>query len=260
MSNGAQQTNDTANVEAGTLQDVSGPPEWPHRLEARLGLEARGLERVPASERADKIRISDYVQMGLIWFSSNATLNNLALGLLGPTVFQLGLKDAIFLGVFGILVGSAGTAYISTFGPLSGCRTLVSGIGKHTVTTYADTPQVVARYTMGWWPAKICAALNIVIMLGYGLVDCLLAGQTLSAVANNSISVIVGTIIASMISLIVALVGIKAFHIYERYAGIPQVLMLFILIGVAGPKFNAGSQSLGMVKPSLPIASVSSSW
>lgn len=85
----------------------------------------------------------------------------------------------------------------------------------------------------------------MVIMLGYGLVDCLIAGQLLSAVANGSMTVIVGTIIAAIISLVVALFGIKLFHTYERYAFIPQILVLFILIGVAGPKFNASSATVG---------------
>lgn len=98
---------------------------------------------------------------------------------------------------------------------------------------------------MGWWPSKICVLLNMVIMLGYGLVDCLIAGQLLSAVANGSMTVIVGTIIAAIISLVVALFGIKLFHIYERYAFVPQILVLFILIGVAGPYFNAGSSTAG---------------
>ncbi|KKY28285.1 putative nucleoside [Phaeomoniella chlamydospora] len=110
-------------------------------------------------------------------------------------------------------------------------------------TAFSDF--VVARYTMGWWPSKLPVLLNMVIMLGYGLVDCLIAGQNLSAVAGGSMTVIVGTIIAAAISLVVALFGIKLFHIYERYAFIPQLLVLFILVGVAGPKFNAGSATSG---------------
>jgi purine-cytosine permease-like protein len=108
-----------------------------------------------------------------------------------------------------------------------------------------DSIQVVARYTMGWWPSKLCVLLNIVIMLGYGLVDCLLTGQVLSAVADGNMTVIVGTIIAALVSLVIALFGIKLFHTYERYAFIPQILVCFVLIGVAGPKFNASSQSSG---------------
>ncbi|KIW25490.1 uncharacterized protein PV07_08656 [Cladophialophora immunda] len=44
------------------------------------------------------------------------------------------------------------------------------------------------------------------------------------AAANGFVTVIVDTIIAAVISLVVALFGIKLFHIYERYAFIPQIL------------------------------------
>lgn len=98
---------------------------------------------------------------------------------------------------------------------------------------------------MGWWPGKLAVLLNIVIMLGYGLVDCLFAGQVLSAVANGSMSVIVGIIIAALISLVVAIFGIKVFHTYERFAWIPQLIVCFILIGVAGPYFDVTVQSVG---------------
>ncbi|OQU98517.1 hypothetical protein CLAIMM_04291 [Cladophialophora immunda] len=218
-------------VEAGTVEAREEPKflhGWNIKLEKALGVEARGIERVPESERPERATFGDFVQIILIWFSANLTANNMALGLLGPLVFELGLTEGMLIGAFGTIAGSIGTAYISTFGPLSGNRTLV-----------------VARYTMGWWPSKIAVLLNIVIMLGYGLVDCLIGGQLLSAVANGSLTVIVGTIIAAVISLVVALFGIKLFHIYERYAFIPQILVLFILIGVAGPKFNAGSSSVG---------------
>jgi hypothetical protein len=88
-------------------------------------VETRGIERVPESDRPAKATPADFIQIMLIWFSANLTLNNLTLGLLGPLVFYVGLKDAMWLGAFGSIAGSLGTAYMSTFGPLSGNRTLV---------------------------------------------------------------------------------------------------------------------------------------
>ena len=70
---------------------------------------------------------------------------------------------------------------------------------------------------MGYWPSKICALLNIVIMLGYGMIDCLVGGQILSAVADGKMTVIVGIIIVAIITLIVVVFGMSIFHIYERY-------------------------------------------
>lgn len=98
---------------------------------------------------------------------------------------------------------------------------------------------------MGWWPNKICVLLNLVIELGYGLIDALMAGQILSAVNGSGMSVVVGVIIASVIVLIVCCFGIKVFHIYERYAFIPQLVVLFVLIGVSGPYWFVDSPTVG---------------
>ena len=101
--------------------------------------------------------------------------------------------------LFGKLFGAAGMAYISTFGPISGLQTLI-----------------VAKWTMGWWPSKLCVILNIVIEVGYGLVDCIVAGLILSAVNGGGMSVIVGIVIVSVISWVIATFGIRWFHACEK--------------------------------------------
>lgn len=99
---------------------------WTLFLEKRFGIEARGIERVPESLRQRKTSTADYIQMCLIWFSANLTANNLLIGLLGPTLFEVGYTDGMVLGTFGAILGAIPIGYISTFGPLSGNRTLVS--------------------------------------------------------------------------------------------------------------------------------------
>lgn len=69
---------------------------------------------------------------------------------------------------------------------------------------------------MGYWPSKLCCLLNIVIMVGYGLIDCVIGGQILSAVSGGSMTIVVGIIIVALISLIVAVFGMAIFHAYER--------------------------------------------
>lgn len=88
-------------------------------------LEKRGFERVPVSERHTITR-AKYVQMTLLWFSSNITANNIAVGMLGPLAYDLGFTDSALCAAFGAVIGSAGAAYMSTFGPESGNRTMVS--------------------------------------------------------------------------------------------------------------------------------------
>lgn len=70
---------------------------------------------------------------------------------------------------------------------------------------------------MGWWPVKLCVLLNLVILIGYSMIDAVVVGQILSAVSsNNSLSVEVGIVIAAILTFLVTTFGIKVFHHYER--------------------------------------------
>lgn len=142
--------------------------------------------------------------------------------MLGPAVYYLPFLDASLCAVFGALLGSLPVAYIATFGPLSGNRTMV-----------------ITRYAMGWWPAKLIVVLNLIVLLGYSLLDAVIAGQILSAVSpNGSLSIIVGIVIVAVITWLVTTFGYSVFHFYERYAWLTQLIVMCILAGVAGPKFD----------------------
>lgn len=97
---------------------------WNARIENLAGFEARGLARVPSDER--QIPSGTHLQMFMIWFSANTTIVVLAVGLTGPLVFQLGFLDSAMCAVFGTMLGAATTAYMSTWGAVSGNRTMVS--------------------------------------------------------------------------------------------------------------------------------------
>ncbi len=71
---------------------------------------------------------------------------------------------------------------------------------------------------MGWWPVKLCVLLNLVVLIGYSMIDAVVAGQILSAVSpNGSLTVEVGIIVTAIITWLVTTFGIKIFHHYERY-------------------------------------------
>lgn len=64
---------------------------------------------------------------------------------------------------------------------------------------YADEKgKIVARYHMGWWPSRICVVLNLVIMLGYGMIDTVVGGQMLSAISGGRTSIVVGVIVVAV--------------------------------------------------------------
>ncbi|EMC99554.1 hypothetical protein BAUCODRAFT_29916 [Baudoinia panamericana UAMH 10762] len=187
----------------------------------RYNFEARGIERVLPDQRHD-LRQLGFTQMCMLWFSVNLAANNLTLGMLGPAVYYLSFLDSSLCAVFGAILGSLPVAYIATFGPVSGNRTMV-----------------FARYVMGWWPAKLIVILTLINLLGYSLIDSVIAGQVLSAVSTNSdLSIVVGIVIVAIISWVVTTFGYSIFHYYERYAWLPQTVMICVLAGVAGPKFD----------------------
>ncbi|KIX07147.1 uncharacterized protein Z518_05124 [Rhinocladiella mackenziei CBS 650.93] len=226
----------SSTIEQGTYEDrnLTAIPasnrlqRFANRLDALAGVESRGIERVPGELRERKMGLVDYFGVGVMWFSINCTANQMTLGILGPVAYGLGFVDSVLLCMFGTILGSVCSGYIAGFGPLSGNRTLV-----------------VARYSMGWWPSKLCVILNWTIEIGYGLVDTLVAGLILSAVNGDGMSVIVGIVVSALITWVVATFGIKWFHTFEKWVAVPTVLVLFIFIGCAAPYFDADSKSLG---------------
>ena len=187
----------------------------------RYNMEARGIQRVMPEDRHSLSQLG-FGQIGILWFSVNLAANNITLGMLGPAVFHLGFLEASLCAVFGMLVGILPVAYVATFGPSSGNRTMV-----------------FARYSMGWYPAKIIVILNIVVLLGYSLLDAVVAGQMLSAVSGTSnLNIVVGIVIVAVITWVITTFGYTVFHMYERYAWLPQIVMFSILAGVAGPNFD----------------------
>jgi len=194
----------------------------------KYNIEARGIQRVEDHEK-QHITWFAYLQVFVLWTSVNLAINNVTLGMLGPAVYELSFTDSALCAVFGALVGSVPVAWIATWGPLTGIRTMVFG-----------------RYAMGWFPSKLVVLLNILQMLGYALLVCIIGGQVLSAVSpNGSMSVVVGIIIVAVITWGVTTFGISVFHYYERFAWIPQLIVFSILYGVAAKHFDLETPSAG---------------
>lgn len=105
---------------------------------------------------------------------------------------------------------------------------------------------IFARYTFGWWPSKLIVTLNLIVFLGYLMIDLVIAGQILSAVSSHgSLNVVVGIIIVAIIVWFVTTFGIKLFHAYIRYAWLPQVIVISILYGVSSSQYDLSTPSSG---------------
>lgn len=216
-----------ANLREAVSKLATYTKSFEHTL-VKYNLEARGVKRVEPHETIPP-SWKNYIQAFNLWVSINLAAVNITLGMLAPTVYSLSFKDAAFCAVFGSLLGSCAVAYIATWGPVSGNRTMI-----------------FARYSFGWWPAKIIVVLNLIILLGYSLIDLVVAGQILSAVSTDgSLPVVVGIIIVALICWAITTFGISIFHAYERYAFIPQVIAVSILYGVSASEFDLQTTSVG---------------
>lgn len=69
---------------------------------------------------------------------------------------------------------------------------------------------------MGYYPSKVCIALNILTNLGYSMVNCVTGGQILERISGGNISVLVGIIVVAFSSWAMAMFGMRIFQIYER--------------------------------------------
>ncbi|PWY83085.1 putative purine-cytosine permease [Aspergillus sclerotioniger CBS 115572] len=189
------------------------------------GLETRGIEPVPIEERLKNTESTSF-RMLLTWFSMGMAINNIVTGSLGTLVMKLSFTDAALCALFGTLLGGLGVGYMSTWGPISGNRTLI-----------------VARYFMGYYPSKICCILNVLTNLGTGMMSATVGGQLLSKLSGGAVSVIVGIVIVALVTWVMATFGMKIFQFYERYAWFPQLLIFCVLTGSAGPQFDFHSPS-----------------
>ena len=54
-------------------------------------------------------------------------------------------------------------------------------------------------------------------MIGYITVSVIICGQMLSAVGDGSMTIVVGIVVSSLMTWVVAVFGMSIFHAYERY-------------------------------------------
>lgn len=212
------------------IKSTSSFQRWTVRLCRLAGVETQGIERVAVNSR-QPAGPDDYTRIFLLWLNSSLTANNIIVGLYGPSYYGLDLGTASVCGVFGSILGSIAVAYMSTWGPRSGHRTLV-----------------VTRYFLGYYPSKICCLLNILTMLGYGMVNCILGGQIIFTISNGKTPVTVGIVVVAVLTWCIATFGMNLFHLWSRYAWILSLSVLCIMVGCAGPAFDPAHR----LSPDLP--------
>lgn len=202
-----------------TLKPFKFIKKYSDKLDA-LGVETRGIERIPPYERSTN-KMRQFITVVGLWLSACGGLSSMSSFYLGPLLFGLGLKKTLITGLVGQFIGCLVAAYCSLMGPRSGCRQMVS-----------------ARFLFGWWTVKLVCLVSIIGVMGWSVVNCVVGGQILSAMSNGSIPLIVAIIIIAVVSLVISIGGIKHLLRVEAFLSLPVNFAFLMLYVVASQKFG----------------------
>lgn len=196
------------------------PPKWlawAYELD-KFGVEQRGIERVDPEERRQEAKSSHWTRflhvLGL-WTAACGGLTSMSSFFLPTILFNLDMRDSLVSGLIGMIFGCLVPAYCATMGPKSGCRQMVG-----------------ARLLFGQWGVKVVAVICIVGGVGWSVVNCVVGGQVLAAVANGKIPLAAGIILCAGVLLIVAVFGIRVLLRFQTILSIPVTIaaLLFYIV------------------------------
>ncbi|GEQ71453.1 hypothetical protein JCM33374_g5137 [Metschnikowia sp. JCM 33374] len=200
-----------------------------------FGVETNGIERVSPHARS-RNRIKQFLSVIGLWMAGCGGLTTMSSFYLGSLLFGLGLRNALITGLLGQFVGCAVASYCSLMGPRSGCRQIIT-----------------ARFLFGWWMVKFVGLINIIGLVGWASVNCIVGGQILSKVSEDHIPLVVSIVIMVILSLAIAIVGVRFFLKAESFLSIPIIgssLMLYI-VSASKYKYLTWEDSVSVNSPTL---------
>lgn len=164
-------------------------------IKRALSLEQKGIDYIPPSERHGRPNT-----LLTFWFASNVQLSLLPVGAIAA-VEGLDVKWAIIAILVGNGIGALFMAYHSVQGPRMGVAQMVQ-----------------SRAQFGTWGALVPLLVVLLVYLGYFIDGDILAGDAVSSLLKVSITV--GIIIATILTLLITWVGYDLFHGYDRVVAI----------------------------------------
>ncbi|GFZ52283.1 hypothetical protein JCM24511_10056 [Saitozyma sp. JCM 24511] len=187
-----------------------------------MGVEARGIERVPEDERDGKHTIG----LLLLWWSVNSVVSTVPIGLLAQAYYTLTFHSAVAAIVAFTAIGAACCAFIATLGPKTGLRTMV-----------------ISRYSVGFVGGSIFSIFNILTQLGFSCTAVILGGQVLTNVSDGKLPLEASIVLVGFIALVLVFIGYEAVHQWERYAWIILLIVYFCMWGLGAHQgFDIGAQ------------------
>lgn len=159
---------------------------------------------------------------------------SITFGILGPSLYGLGLRDSALVILFFCLLATLAPAGLAVFGPKTGMRQMVQarysfGYAERPRTEppspLADTPPpspTASRHLV-----SVPVLFNLATLTGFTVISCVVGGQCLSAVSDGRLTPNLGIVIIALLTLLVSFAGFAVLHVFETFA--------FVAAGVGGP-------------------------
>ncbi|KAK7754961.1 Purine-cytosine permease fcy21 [Diatrype stigma] len=170
------------------------------RIAGKLGVEQRGIERVPEAEKTD----TSMSHAGTLWLSANLAVTTFAVGVLAIPLFNLNFVSSALVIIFMNTLGILPVCFFSTFGPKFGLRQIV-----------------LSRFYFGYQGTK----------LSWSSVNVIVGTQLLHAI-NPNLPGWAGIVVIAVSTLLVCIFGYRIIHVYERFAWIPVFIIFLVVLGV----------------------------
>lgn len=180
-------------------------------------VEGRGIVPVPFEERTNRRTYSIFT----LWFTMSTNLLPIVTGMAATLSYGLSLLSASMVILFFSILCTIPVGYLAIIGPKTGMRQMMQ-----------------ARYSFGYYLVGVPVTLNLATLTGFCIIDSVIGGQTLSAVAGGSLSPNVGIVIIALLGMVVCFCGFRALHFYERYAWIPALIVIIVATGCGGDKLS----------------------
>jgi NCS1 family nucleobase:cation symporter-1 len=189
------------------------------------GIEVRSIDYVPLSERHGKLW-----HLGPLWFMSNAQIATLAVGLVSISTGGNVIWSLLAI-LAGTLFGTFFMAFHSAQGPQLGL------------------PQMIqSRPQFGYIGALLVWLFAYLQYAGFNVFNTILAGQGVSVTVGGDPRIWI--VVATVLALIVALVGYDLIHRVERFLTYAFIVLfgLFTIVVILKVGLPAGSFDLGAFK------------
>ncbi|RBR06432.1 uncharacterized protein FIESC28_11055 [Fusarium coffeatum] len=192
---------------------TSSLSKW-YKLLLEAGVEENGIRPVPPEGRTE----TQLSNLFTVFFTCLLCILPLPTGALGTVVYGLGLRDVSLIIIFFNIVTCLPPAFISLGGYKTGMRQMIQ-----------------ARYSFGLYLGVIPLLLNAGTVTGFSLIGSIVSGQAIASVNEEAnISVNVGIGIVCILSFLLAFMGYRALHLWQRWQWLPNLVAIVIAVGCGG--------------------------